>query len=263
MSAADVRRMSRTPHVAEQTSGPGESGPGTPPGTEGPKGVVPLVRRFGPSILINGVAPYFIYFVLHHQFQVAELPALLATSIPPLLDALVGIVRWRRIDFLAGFVLFTIGLAVGLVALGGDPRLYLIRESFITAGIGLAFILSNPLPRPLGFFFARYFMAGNDQARLAWVNDRWQRSAGFRHAIRFSNVVWGLGFVLEAAVRTYLVFTLSIEQFLIAAPIVFYGFYAVLLGWSVVFGRRKRQQAMLDQTGDGPGWFRSENSAAS
>src|SRR6267143_1070871 len=82
--------MSRTPHVAEHASGPGESGPGTPPGTEGPKGVVPLVRRFGPSILINGVAPYFIYFVLHHQFQVAELPALLATSIPPLLDALVG-----------------------------------------------------------------------------------------------------------------------------------------------------------------------------
>src|SRR5437868_3400447 len=54
------------------------------------------------GILINGVAPYFIYFVLHHQFQVAELPALVATSIPPLLDALVGIVRWRRIDFLQG-----------------------------------------------------------------------------------------------------------------------------------------------------------------
>ena len=248
-----VNAAVRPTRPAEHASGPGESGQGTPPNTEGPKGVAPLVRRFGPSILINGVAPYFIYFVLHHQFQVAELPALLATSIPPLLDALVGIVRWRRIDFLAGFVLFTIGLAVGLVALGGDPRLYLIRESFITAGIGLAFILSNPLPRPLGFFFARYFMAGNDQARLAWVNDRWQRSAGFRHAIRFSNVVWGLGLLLEAAVRTYLVFTLSIEQFLIASPIVFYGFYAVLLGWSVVFGRRKRQQAMLDQAGDGPG----------
>jgi len=50
--------------------------------------------------------------------------------------------------------------------------------------------------------------------------------------------------VLEAAVRTYLVFTLSIEHFLIASPIVFYGFYAVLLGWSVVFGRRKRREAM-------------------
>ena len=153
----------------QRASGPGQPGPGTLPGTEGRKGVGTLVRRFGPSILINGVAPYFIYFVLHHQFQVAELPALLATSIPPLLDALVGIVRWRRIDFLAGFVLFTIALAVGLVALGGDPRLYLIRESFITAGVGLAFVLSNPLPRPLGFFFARYFMAGNDQARLGWV----------------------------------------------------------------------------------------------
>src|ERR1700716_4594970 len=142
---------------ASGTNGHEDRGPRTPPGMEGSKGVVPLVRRFGPSILINGVAPYFIYFVLHHQFQVAELPALLATSIPPLLDALVGIVRWRRIDFLAGFVLFTVGLAVALVALGGDPRLYLIRESFITAGIGLAFVLSNPLPRPLGFFFARYF----------------------------------------------------------------------------------------------------------
>ena len=242
--------IARSPQHA---SAPGESGPGTLPGTEGRKGVGTLVRRFGPSILINGVAPYFIYFVLHHQFQVAELPALVTTSIPPLLDALVGIVRWRRIDFLAGFVLFTIGLAVGLVALGGDPRLYLIRESFITAGVGLAFVLSNRLPRPLGFFFARYFMAGNDQARLAWINDRWQRSASFRQAIRFSNVVWGLGLLLEAAVRTYLVFTLTIEEFLIASPIVFYGFYAVLLGWSAVFVRRKRQQAMLDQAGDPPG----------
>ena len=96
-------------------------------------------------------------------------------------------------------------------------------------------------------------MAGNDQARLAWVNDRWQRSASFRHAIRFSNVVWGLGFVLEAGVRTYLVFTLTIEQILIASPVVFYGFYAVLLGWSVMFARRKRQQTMRDQAGDGPG----------
>ena len=197
MSVSVVVRPNRP---AQHSSGPGRSGSSTPPGIEGTKGIVPLVRRFGPSILINGVAPYVIYFVLHHQFQVAELPALLATSIPPLLDALVGIVRWRRIDFLAGFMLFTIGLAVALVALGGDPRLYLIRESFITAGIGLAFIVSNPLPRPLGFFFARYFMAGNEQARVVWVNDRWQGSAGFRQAIRFSNVIWGLGLVLEALV---------------------------------------------------------------
>ena len=70
--------IARSPQHA---SAPGESGPGTLPGTEGRKGVGILVRRFGPSILINGVAPYFIYFVLHHQFQVAELPALVATSI--------------------------------------------------------------------------------------------------------------------------------------------------------------------------------------
>ena len=96
-------------------------------------------------------------------------------------------------------------------------------------------------------------MAGNDEARVVWVNDRWQDSAGFWHAIRFSNVIWGLGFVLEAVVRTYLVFTLSIEEFLIASPIVFYGFYAVLFGWSVAFGRRKRQEAMFDQVRYGPG----------
>src|SRR5207237_3818150 len=131
----------------QRASGPGQSGPGTLPGTEGRKGVGTLVRRFGPSILINGVAPSFIYFVLHHQFQVAELPALLATGIPPLLDALVCIVRWRRIVFLAGFVLSTIALAVVLVALGGDPRLYLIDEPFITAGMRLLLFLSNPLPR--------------------------------------------------------------------------------------------------------------------
>jgi hypothetical protein len=45
---------------------------------------------------------------------------------------------------------------------------------------------------------------------------------------------------------------LSIEQFLIVSPIVFYGFYAALLGWSVVFGRHKRQPLMLEQAGHAP-----------
>jgi hypothetical protein len=251
MSAAADRRIRRTPPVAERASGPGEHAPGTPPPTEGTKGVMPMARRFGPGILINGVAP------LRHLLCLAPpVPGCRLTSTPGHeYSAAAGSAAGHRAvaahRFPAGFVLFTISPAVALVLLGGDPRLYLIRESFITAGIGLAFIVSNPLPRPLGFFFARYFMSGNDQARLTWVNDRWQSSGQFpaRHPVEQRHLGPGLGPRGRSADVSRLHLEHRAISYRVADRVL--RFYAVLLGWSIMFGRRKRQEAMLDQAAHG------------
>jgi hypothetical protein len=201
-----------------------------------------LLRSLIPSLIINGALPFLIYTILKNYTHVSDLVALLATGVPSLIDSLIGVIRNRRLDFLAGFTLFTIAVSLVLIALGGSPKLYLIRESFFTAAFGLAYLISLPFPKPLAFYFARYFMAGNNTERIAFVNQLWEHSPHFRTGLRKIGLVWSIGLLLEAAVRTYMVLTLSVQQFLAISPFVLYGITGALIVLSMVYGKRMRQQ---------------------
>lgn len=50
--------------------------------------------------------------------------------------------------------------------------------------------------------------------------------------MRVMTTVWGIGFLLEAAIRIYLVLALSTEQFLIVSPFIIYGIIGVLAVWT-------------------------------
>lgn len=180
-------------------------------------------KRLAVSLLINALCPLLIYHGLKRYTRVSELTALVATGGPSLADGIFGVLRSRRLDFMAGFTLFTIALSVGLMALGGSPRLYLVRESLLTAAYGLAMLVSLGLPKPLGFYTGRYFMTGDSPERGAWFDVSWSH-AWFREIIRAQTVIWGLGTLVEAAVRIYLAFTLPVSRFLIVSPLVFYGY---------------------------------------
>jgi hypothetical protein len=219
-----------TPHLPEQATSPAERG------SHGLDLRRLVSRRLLVSIAINAVAPFMIYTALRRYTTLPELLALAATGLPPLLDALVGIVRRRRVDFMAGLVLCTIGLSLALVVLGGDPRLYLVRESLVSAGVALAFLVSLLFRKPLGYYFARFFMSGNDPARMAWVDQLWEEAALFRTVVRVNTLVWGVGLLLEAVLRTYLVYTLTVAQFLVVSPFVFWGCWGVLMLFSFGYG---------------------------
>ena len=64
----------------------------------------------------------------------------------------------------------------------------------------------------------------------------------FRHGMRVSTAVWGVSFLLEAVVRTYLVFTLTIPQFLIISPFIFYGMFAAVMTWTIYYSRGMRKR---------------------
>jgi hypothetical protein len=162
--------------------------------------------------------------------------------ISPLIDSLVGIVSRKRIDFLAGIVLAGIAISLGITLLGGSPKVYLIRESFFTVAFGLALLVSLILPRPLMFYFSRYFAAGNHSENIAWFDSLWQYGE-FRTSMRVMTAVWGVGFLLEAAIRIYLVTVLSTEQFLIVSPFVIYGIIGLLMAWTFYYGRQRRKRS--------------------
>jgi hypothetical protein len=193
------------------------------------------------SILVNAILPLVIYQLLKSYTSLSDFWALVLSGIPPMIDALVGVIRKGRVDLIAGLALLSIAVSVVLILLGGSPRLLLIRESYYTAAFGLAYLVSFLFPRPLGFYFARHFVTGNVPERVKNFNSYWQYSE-FRFSMRLSTAVWGISFLLEAAIRTYLVFTLTIPQFLIISPFVFYGMLSGVMLWTMLYSRHGRKQ---------------------
>jgi hypothetical protein len=194
------------------------------------------------SILINGALPFIIYTALTNYTSLSNYLALVLTGVPSFIDSIVGIIRRKRMDILAGIVLAGIAVSLILIALGGSPKVYLVRESFFTVALAIAYLISLLFPRPLAFYFARHFSTGNRADNVAWFNTLWQYRQ-FRHTMRVITLVWGIGLLLEAAIRTYLVIVLSTAQFLIVSPFVFYGFLGAIMLWTFLYSMRGRRRA--------------------
>jgi hypothetical protein len=193
------------------------------------------------SILINAVLPIVIYWALKTYTGSSDFVALVISGVPSLIDSIVGIIRRKRIDLLAGIALIGIVASLATMALGGSPKIYLIRESFFTAAFGLAYLVSLFFSRPLSFYFARHFATGNNPENIRWFDSLWQYPQ-FRHTMRVVTVVWGVGFLFEAALRTYLVMVLSVGQFLIVSPFILYGIIGAIVFWTFLYSRQGRKR---------------------
>ncbi len=190
-----------------------------------------------PSILVNGIFVYLIYTLLKSYTSASDLVALLVSSVPALLSEIVTIIRHRQLDVLGIIVLAFIAISAVVSFIGGDPKLLLIRESFLTVVFGVACIVSLLFPRPIWFYIIRYFATGNDPAKAPGFNARWQYPA-FRRYIRIITVVWGIVYLVEFPVRVFMVYHLSIQQYLAIGPVVFYGVTFVVIAFTIAYARR-------------------------
>jgi hypothetical protein len=214
---------------------------GVPPaGSHGPCGV-PDRDASGLFAFRNAVLPIVIYWALKTYTGSSDFVALVVSGIPSLIDSIIGVIRRKRIDLLAGIVLFSIVTSLVAMALGGSPKVYLVRESFFTVAFGVTYLVSLFFPRPLAFYFARHFATGNNPENIRWFDSLWQYQQ-FQHTMRVITIVWGIGFLFEAALRTYLVMVLSIEQFLLISPFVLYGIIGVLVVWMFLYSRQGRKR---------------------
>src|SRR5579883_2993313 len=91
------------------------------------------IRGIIVSVVINGAFPFLIYWALTNYTSISSFLALVATGIPSLLHSLVGLLRQKRIDFLAGLVLAGIAVSVIITVLWrpeglSDPRVILYNH---------------------------------------------------------------------------------------------------------------------------------------
>jgi hypothetical protein len=179
--------------------------------------------------------------LIYHQLvpQKGEVTALLLSSVPPLLWSGWDVARFRRIDALSLLVVLGIFLSLVAMAIGGSPRLLLLRESLVGGLIGLGFLVSSLRAKPLMFYLVRSTVAKESAEALRRFEAAWPKPRLVRF-IRLTTWVWGFGLVLEALLRCWLAWSWPIERFLAVAPFIGYATYFSLMGWTLWYARRLR-----------------------
>jgi len=197
------------------------------------------MRKHGFHLALELVANFALPLVIYDQVSPrhGDFNALLTSMAPPMLWSLVEFVRIRRVDSLSVLVLVGIGLSLLAALGGGDARVLQLRENVPTMIIGLAFLCSAAIKRPLIHVLARAALARKSPEELAAFECEGD-SDQFHRAMMVMTVVWGIGLIVSALVSIALIFQVSIHHYLIISPILGYGTMGALALWSVFYSRR-------------------------
>ncbi|WP_129727368.1 VC0807 family protein [Ectobacillus funiculus] len=198
-----------------------------------------IIRGIVITLLINGAVPFVVYEIL--RSHMSSIAALSIATVIPLIDNLFSFIKRRKMDVFAVFMLVSFLLGIIMMCIGGSERLLLIRESFVTGILGIIFLGSLLFPRPLIFYFAIRFTVGNDPDKTSAFADNWQY-AYFRFVLRLMTVVWGVALLGESAVRSILVFKLSVTQFLAVSNFVMYGFIGAAIVFTVIYRKHSQKK---------------------
>jgi hypothetical protein len=164
--------------------------------------------------------------------------ALIASALPPLLWSGIELARTRRLDAISTLVVTGILLTVAATAMGGSAKLIQIRDALVTGCIGVLFLASLALKKPMIFYLARATSARNTEAGAAAFEALWDRP-GIPAVFRMMTVVWGLGLVAQTSVLCWLAWIWPVNRYLLLSPPIGYGIFALLMGWSLWYGARR------------------------
>ncbi|CAB3730669.1 hypothetical protein LMG24238_05703 [Paraburkholderia sediminicola] len=194
------------------------------------------------ELAVNFLLPWLAYrFTLPH---LGETGALIASAVPPIVWSLIELVRFRRVDALSIMVVVGIVLSVAAMALGGSPRMLLLRESLVSGAVGVVFLLSLPMRRPLIFYLARATVAREMEGGAERFETLWRERPALVSAMRLMTLVWGVGLTGETALRAWMALTWPIERFLVVSPFIGYGIYSALALWTLWY--RKTMRSRVD-----------------
>lgn len=195
-------------------------------------------RRLLIELIINFLLPWLAYRLAQPEW--GETGGLIASAIPPLLWSGWELWQHRRVDALSLFVLAGIVLSAAIMALGGDARVMLLRESLISGLFGLTFLATALTARPLLYYLARATTLRESAQNHGHFETLWQHNPIFRRKIAVMNAAWGFGLVAETILRSALAWTWPVERFLLISPWIGYGIYGLLTGWTFWYRKRIR-----------------------
>jgi len=201
----------------------------------------PTLRGTMIDIALNIIVPYIIYTIAHDNLHLSEVTALTLSSLYPLVDLIREFAKDKTLNFIAGIVLLGTATSIIGALIGGDPRIILIRESIFTFLLAIACFISLAFHRPLMFYFGREFAAGKDPEKRREFSKLLEKKGAY-DTFSMITIVWGIVYALEFALKVVIVYTFSIKQSLIIAPVSTYCIVFATIAWTIWYGKRKRAE---------------------
>lgn len=198
-----------------------------------------LIQGIILTIVINGALPVIVYNLLLDHFS--SFKSLLIATIIPLADNLYHVVKYKKADAFGLFMLTNFVLSLLAFSLSGNEKLILLRESMITGLLGLIFMGSLFFAKPLMYYFAIRFSAGDESDNKGKFAKNWDVPY-FRFVLRFLTAIWGVALLGEAILKIILVNELSISAFLAVSQIILYSVMGAAILFTVVYRRYAKKR---------------------
>lgn len=204
-------------------------------------------RSVVPTLVFDALLPVVIFNVLT-AYHAPTLWALLGGGVSPLVNNLRVWITNRRLEPIGVLVLSILVISSAASLISGSVFFALIKDSFFTGAVGLLFLGTLFAARPIVFYIVRGFVAGDDPERIAWWNGLWVHPE-FRHGMRVVTIVWGLIYLIEAAIRVVLVAVVKLApaQIVAISPVMGISATVVLIVFTTRYlnAMRRRREARL------------------
>jgi hypothetical protein len=181
--------------------------------------------------------PLATYYALH-LIGVRDWPALLGATLVAGARVAWVAVRARTPNPFAMLMVVAFGAGLALAFVTGDARFLLVKDSIITAAVGITFLVMVALGHPLTLAAAKAW----EPHRAAGWSERFRTNAAVRHWHRTASIVWGAGLLTEAIVRVPLIFLLPIHVMVAVSAALEIVFFGALIGWTRWYLTKIRKQ---------------------
>jgi uncharacterized membrane protein len=193
------------------------------------------LRPLFQTILLDVAPPLAAYYGLRAA-GASEYAALLSATVLSGLRVVYGVVKSRRLDPFAGYLLLTFGLSLAVGLSTTDPKMILVGNTFVNGLGGLIFLGSCFLGTPLTQVVGERFGKPDDEEEPADARRR------RRVHIQLS-AMWGIGLLVEVAIRLVVIANMSVDaangvNSAITLPVI-----GLLVLATVIVGRRSAAAA--------------------
>ncbi|MFC4942094.1 VC0807 family protein [Pseudonocardia sp. GCM10023141] len=176
-------------------------------------------KAFQPTVLLNVIAPLLGYYLLH-ALGSSDLVALSISAAFPAAAVALAAYRKRRLEAIGMVSLAFIVISVATAAVFQDPRLLLVMSAVPTGLIGLGFLATLLMRRPMLYVLGRQLepvgLAGTPRS----FDGRWATSAEFRQRLRTLTAAWGAALAANCVIHIALALLLEPSLVVMLNPLV-------------------------------------------
>jgi hypothetical protein len=198
--------------------------------------------RISRELAFNFVLPILIFNYVSPSL--GAVVALMIASTPPILWAIVAFIRERKVDAISILVLSGIMLSLLAFVGGGDVKFLQLRENLVTGLVGLVFLGSAAIGRPLIYQLSRSGVRRRAADKVQ-AFEALRDETLFRRSMIVATLVWGFGLSAACALNCALVLMLTIKHYLLIGGPLNYAMISMLTAWTFWYVPRAARLAAV------------------